>query len=268
MNRNRYSLEYVFSISSVPNIFIDLVRDFFLKQTKLIGLMAVQEDWTTFYKYLRLLCKEFGGIMQNEPKLVKLNAPAIVIGDIQGSLNDLLMIERYFFMSFPVIPENLVFLGKQTATANYHKVDQHNSATKNFCFNKGNYSGDKPYGVECLIYLFALKLCAPNKVWLLRGSNEVNEKSSTLQAECLKKYGSTYGKHINAIFNDLFAKLPVAVIVDETIVCLHSGLPITGRISRLQKLPKEIHVGAQEAPIVNEASKTIQSHKSDTDYGK
>lgn len=115
MTRSRYSLEYVFSVSSMPNIFIDQIRAFAhktVRDTTATGLMALPEDRLIFTKYLRILCKELCGLLQAEQRLVKLNAPAIVVGDLQGSLHDLLQIERHCFQAFPVVPENLIFLGQ------------------------------------------------------------------------------------------------------------------------------------------------------------
>lgn len=78
MNLRKYSMEYVFSTSSVPNIFIDLVKDFFHKTILTaknipIGLMATKDDWPVFAKYLTLLCEELRGLMTNEDKLIKVN---------------------------------------------------------------------------------------------------------------------------------------------------------------------------------------------------
>lgn len=115
MNLTRYSLEYVFTLNSVPNIFKDLIRDFFYSKSDLAGIMSMSDDWSTFTKYLRILCKELSGILMSENKLIKINTPVIVVGDIQGHLDDLMQLEKLFFSSFPVIPEKLVFLGKYSA---------------------------------------------------------------------------------------------------------------------------------------------------------
>lgn len=226
MSRERYSLEYAFSISSVPNIFLDLVRDFhYHKSSQLTGLMSQAEDRSTFAKYLRILCTELAGLLQPQLKLIKINAPCVVVGDIQGNLNDLLRMEKMFFQSFPVIPENLVFLG--------------------------NYSGEYPYGVECLIYLFSLKMSAPNKVFLLRGTRELGEEDSmVLKKECIKKYGDALGKDIYGLFHNIFVLLPAAAIVDETILCVHSGLPKINNLGAMFKMKAEINHPKSEAPMM------------------
>ena len=114
MSRSRYSLEYVFTIGSIPNLFIDLVRDFAIRQqssTPLPGLLVGQDESGNFVKYLRLLCKELYSMLSHEEKYLKVPAPAVVVGDLQGSLQDLLQLERMFFQSFPILAENLIFLG-------------------------------------------------------------------------------------------------------------------------------------------------------------
>lgn len=114
LTRYRHSLEYVFIIGSAPNVFTDLIRDFFDKRhsLKMSGLMASQADWPVFGKYLRVLCKDLSQVLANEEKLVKINSSAVVIGDLRGNLRDLLALEKMFFQGFPVIAENFVFLGK------------------------------------------------------------------------------------------------------------------------------------------------------------
>ena len=232
MSRSRYSLEYVFTMGSVPNVFIDLIRDFYHRKDRQIGLMTAAEDWNTFYKYLRVLFNELLTMLANEKKLIKLNAPSIVVGDLLGSLHDLMQVETNFFLSFPIVPENLIFLG--------------------------NYSGHRGYSIECLIYLFCLKLCSPNKVILLRGANELSSQSGseTLLQEAIVKYGQTNGTIIYQLLVEIFARLPIVSLVDERILCVHSGFPSGGniRLSELLNLSKDLPHLVRDAPAASEVS--------------
>ena len=252
ISRSRYSLEYVFAIaSSVPNIFIDLVRDFHAKRSSAAsaplavsnqqqqpsGLMTAPQEWHIFYKYLRVLCNDLSSMLTTEKKLIKINAPAVVVGDLHGSLADLLHLEALFWQSFPVISESLVFLG--------------------------NYSGKFSFGLECLIYLFSLKLCLPNKVYLLRGAAELGSVDSVVHGrallqECTTKFGAEHGKLVVAVLVEIFAKLPLAVVVDETILCTHSGIPATAVATTaatprlepvLLKLPVEMPTLPRDSPL-------------------
>lgn len=224
-----YSMEYTFSFRSVSNIFLDFVREFNRnKSFGLIGLMSNKDEWTVMHTYLKILCRQLNGILSAESKLLKLNGPALVFGDLQGNLSDLCLYEETLFASFPVIPENLIFLG--------------------------NYSGEFPYGVECLIYLFSLKICAPNKVYLLRGLNETRcQNYRQLRPECIQKYGSIKGESIYEAFNDVFSRLPIAVILDESILCSHSGIPFSNkRVVDLSSLPQTLTDIQKQAPMAYE----------------
>ena len=234
MNEHKYSVEYVFGNSSMPNIIVDLVKDFYYKSRtsegpKPTGLMTAREDWTIFSKYLTLLCEAVKGLLQAEDKLIKINAPALVLGDLQGNLHDLLVVEKHFFQSYPAIPNNLVFLG--------------------------NYTGLLSNGVECLAYLFSLKLLAPNKIFLLRGVNETRSQNrKSFMHECVTKYGTNFGRRIYDVLNEVFERLPFAVVIDETILCAHSGIPKSLKIGKLNQLKKDIASVYKDAPIGYEVS--------------
>ena len=228
-------MEYVFTNSSINSTILDLIR-VFNRTTKYLrtpnGFMTGKEDVGGFIRNLSRLCRHLNGILAAEPKFLRLNGPAIVVGDIQGNLNDLLAIEEALFTSFPAISENLVFLG--------------------------NYTGQYPYGVECLLYLFALKMCAPNKCFLLRGNAETRAKSSdSLRSECFNKYGRTTGSQVFEMFNDVFSKLPIAATLDQTILCVHSGIPKWNSKSVadfVSNLPDVIFDPQRDAPIAYEVS--------------
>src|SRR5699024_7747635 len=99
----------------------------------------------------------------------------------------------------------------------------------------GNYHGDFEFGVECLLYVYSLKLLQPNKVFLVRGLNEVivNRETSRLRHQCVHKYGPTTGDTVFGLITSVFEHLPVAIVVDESIVCVHSGIPSKCRLDKL-----------------------------------
>lgn len=229
MNAHKYSIEYVFSLNSVPNTFLDIIKDFYNKSIypggePSIGLMSAKEDWTVIVKYVSILCGELKGLLTNEKKMPKINSPAIVIGDLQGNLHDLFEIEKHLFQAFPTTPYNLVFLG--------------------------NYSGFCKYGMECIFYLFALKMCSPNKVFLLRGTNEMySQNKKTLLIEAHRKYGQIHGKKIFDLVNDIFQRLPFAIIIDETIFCAHSGISKSNKICKLNLIKGDVISVLKDAPV-------------------
>lgn len=150
-----------------------------------------------------------------------------MIGDLQGNLTDLFVLEKHYFISFPVIPHNLVFLG--------------------------NYSGACQFGIEVIAYLFSLKLCAPNKIILLRGASETKSVNKmSLLAECCLKYGPDYGMKVYDTVNLVFERLPFATIIDESIFCAHSGVPRSSKIFQLNTLNKDVTSVMKEAPFAYE----------------
>lgn len=252
-HRRRYSLECVFTIGSVPTIFMDLIRDFFEKQAtlRLSGLLSTEPEWPVFAKYLRVLVKEFGQLAAQEDKLLRVNGPAVVVGALGGSLRDLLAIQRHFYPSFPVVPEAaFLFLG--------------------------DYSGEGGFSVEVLVYLLSLKIVSPNKVFLLRGRAELVDPSGSggtsgaaggafavLRKECQAKYGPKYGAIVHGLLVSVFAVLPIAALVDDSVLCTHSGIPAgsggsggtsTGaaQLEQLLTLPNELPDLGRECPAAYE----------------
>lgn len=112
-----------------------------------------------------------------------------------------------------------------------------------------------------------MKLVQPNKVHLLRGPNEClvlsntnnkNKSSSSsssssrskkkligmnettimqqpLWNECYQKYGKQYGQIIGETLAKIFALLPIIIIVDENIACVHSGIPLSSSTTTSNK---------------------------------
>ena len=200
--------------------------------------MTSKEEVPSFIRQLSRLCRSVNGILTAEPKVMLLNAPAIVMGDVQGNLSNLISFEENSFPGFPVLPENLIFLG--------------------------NYTGEYPYGVECLVYLFSLKVSAPNKVFLLRGNAETRVQSANIQSnnclknECFNKYGRESGNRIYELLNDVFTKLPMAIILDESILCVHSGIPkLNNKKMKDTTFPNDIFDPQRDAPISNEVRISI-----------
>lgn len=208
----RFSVEHSFRINAVHNIFLDLVRDLNCKlrppinsqisandESDTRGILCAKDDWAIMFYYFEMLCKQLLSILQAEPKLLRLNSPAMVIGDLLGGLADILAIEKSLYPTIPVVPGMLIFLG--------------------------NYTGSAP-SVELIIYIFSLKAQSPNKVHLLRGRNEMRQQNrKRLLRELNDKYGETFGEKMWLLINTLFDALPIAAILDEAILCAHSGIP-------------------------------------------
>ena len=130
----------------------------------------------------------------------------------------------------------------------------------------GNYTGEINTGVECLIYLFSLKVLSPNKVFLLRGNRETDDQGyQSLREECFQKYGQEGGLVIFENLTDVFTRLPIAATIDETVLCVNSGIPSISRpISQLNDLPKIIKNTQKDAPLAYEVGFSSKQKKYST----
>lgn len=86
--------------------------------------------------------------MKKEPTMLKLNGPAIIVGDIHGNIKSLLFCINKF-LSSENKDKSIIFLGDYV--------------------DRGKNS------LECITLLFKLKTMFPKNVFLLRGNHEFQE---------------------------------------------------------------------------------------------
>lgn len=167
---------------------------------------------------LMKLCDTVEDIVRKEGRVLKVNSPCIVFGDIHGNLHDLMLYERLFWRKgAPIEAWNYLFLGDYV--------------------DRGHCS------LEVAIYLFAMKCHAPNQFYILRGNHEVRtvNRAFTFLKELETKLGPTMGPLIWERFNRVFDFLPCCAVIDDRIFCAHGGIPSAGsgayKISDLNSLP-------------------------------
>ena len=111
----------------------------------------------------------------------------------------------------------------------------------------GNYVDRGRYGLEVLCLLLALKLKYPEQLHLLRGSHEdikinknfgFGEECALRLGEDINDVGSVFQR-----FNRLFQYLPLAAVIQDRILCIHSGIGTTVRsLEEIDSLQRPIEI--------------------------
>lgn len=96
----------------------------------------------------------------------------------------------------------------------------------------GDYVDRGLYGVECVIFLFCMKILAPKNFFILRGNHEIREIQDqfTITYEC----SSRFSLDLWDVINNAFDNLPLVELVDDQIFCAHEGIPVS--VNTLEQL--------------------------------
>ena len=150
--------------------------------------------------YMKMVANKAEEIFTKESRVLSLTSPCYIFGDIHGNLKDLLIYSQNIWKTSPFVNQSkFLFLG--------------------------DYVDRGSYGVECIIYLFCMKILAPNNFFLLRGNHEVREiqEQFSFQRECDTRYNDELWEIINMAFD----RLPLVAIMDEKVFCAHGGIPVS-----------------------------------------
>jgi diadenosine tetraphosphatase ApaH/serine/threonine PP2A family protein phosphatase len=160
--------------------------------------------------------------LQSLSPVLELTGDVVIVGDLHGSIVDLLRILKKFGRPPDV---RYLFLGDF--------VDR----------------GSDSISVICLV--LALMCKWPSSVFLIRGNHEfahVNEMYGFLE-EVRSKYASdALWRH----FNDLFGWISIAAVIDRSVFCVHGGLsPLLEDIERLAELRLPIETYEPDSVIAD-----------------
>jgi protein phosphatase len=134
-------------------------------------------------------------IFQAEPTVLHIGLPVNVIGDLHGSLFDLMRFLHYFGLP---PSQSYLFLG--------------------------DYIDRGAFSTETVVLLLLLTIAFPDKVWLIRGNHEFSE-AYVSHTELLAEMDGLYGTRtfVNPLF-DMFTWMPLAADIAHYAFAVHGGL--------------------------------------------
>lgn len=161
------------------------------------------------------ICDQAIKLLKKSSTVVQLNAPIYIVGDIHGSLLDLIRIFTEIGRPSQV---DYLFLGDYV--------------------DRGSFS------IEVITMLLVAYVLHPTKLTLLRGNHELPEinKAYGFYNELVDVYDER-ADELYKKFNETFTYLPIAAVIENEMFCVHGGIcPNLSGLSQIQLVQRPINV--------------------------
>jgi protein phosphatase len=151
-------------------------------------------------------------IFRTEPNVLHIDLPVYVVGDLHGSLFDLMR----FLHDFGLPPrQSYLFLG--------------------------DYIDRGAFSTETVVLLLLLKVAFPHKIWLIRGNHEFYDPCVP-HTELFAEMDGLYGTQtfVGPLF-DMFTWLPLAADIGHYAFAVHGGISASLiSLSQVEAIPRPI----------------------------
>ncbi|VTZ67362.1 serine/threonine protein phosphatase 8, putative [Plasmodium chabaudi chabaudi] len=210
-----------------------------------------REDYKNYFDIFRvcnyndvlLLCDEVVKLFKLENSLELVNLPCKIFGDIHGNLFD--VVDFFNMYNWPMHDNNNKIISSLKTEKELENDENAKCATNQndmkYVF-LGNYLNRGELSLEVICFLFSLKILFPRHIYLIRGNHENRlfnyiygfykdiEKKIKSNFNCLGKINykddviCAYSYEVFNRINDVLEFLPLSVLLDNEILCIHSGI--------------------------------------------
>lgn len=157
------------------------------------------------------ICEQVGQLFAEEPMLLRLDVPTVVVGDLHGHLLDL-----FRTLGKVGLPPDrtYLFLGD--------------------IVDRGEFS------TETVTLILVMKLLFPQNIYVIRGNHEFYEMAHHcgFSAELMSLYSNDA---VETAFYKCFSYIPIGALIGTQVLCVHGGIgPSVTKISQLEDIPRPL----------------------------